>query len=1315
MIELSLTVFVGSRGDLQEERRAVVAAIEESGHRADAFENWAALPRPPLEASIGAVERADIVVLLLGSTYGPPASTGRSIIHEEYRAARAKEIPVLAFWIGTDDPEPRQSEFISEVRGQQTIRTVTSIDGLKQDVKQAIRAEVVQRFRAPQRDSAIASRMPEMGLTAERRLSITVDVQAETIVNLRDALTRQIGTKLNDVRAAFRAGRTSDAIAMIDVLRAEPEWHRVDAALRARVLTTLAIFHRASGRRPAEAESLVNEAKEIDPHADYTYFDALKRYETDGAERALELLADVRDTRVLNLKLALLLDLGRIDEAARILDQFSEPDVETERLRAFVELAKGNAESAVGILERALQAESQSESLRLAAATVNIASAIAAEERPVHPSPWLPPIDPGFVLATPAMLVRLENAAATLDEIIRTTQRTGEPLEQMRAWRLAAVALHPKRQDEASAIATEMLAADGSSPAALIWSNALGIDVDVERTEESLSTHASLTPSRVIAVVATIDHSGDPARAEAILDSRRAIFDRDEDLWRFWKVQLMVHSGEFDGADSLAERISASELRHAADLTISQARAKATGEWDEFVAMADRLDPGYGALVARARLGRWDEIVQRALILADQAPSPATIKLAATAAFRLHRNAESLQILRRHEDLWSRSVHASDLRRLMVQNQIAVGDLADALDEAERLFGATNAVYDLVLVIHAAMWAGRRKEARFWASRLCEFQDPDVRAEDFLQIAQMIALEDRDLARELWKRAEKASFATRLLPVAMRLAMSFGLNEEAQRVAESAFAAGLLREATIDDLVAAQNARAEALSDTVRSYASGDVPLSILLTATGRPLAEVYEMQLSAGRRTPVGSTPPLYIRHGGRLLNAHISLRRVRTLTLDVSTILIADTFGVLDAIEKRFETLRISAVTCAALAEQQNHLQSSQPSVDKAFAEVLRLFDEKRLSELTSGTAKQAANDNGGHFIGEVSDLAKAPPGAKLYLTPVAAFDLALGKELEHLVNERVVIVEAEAISIARNQVEERRRRDELATRLAKLAEHIGTGLTAKKYRVFATTQPDRAEPELDLTVHALTDFFRASGEPRHVFVVDDRFASAQLMLNGSSVVTFLNVLAELRARKRLPDDDYFQILLHLRRANFRFIDLDADEIVHWLTKAKVTGQNLEESEPLQILRVYLNAALSDRNIRIIPLPQTNPQGRAFGEGAFAINSSFATARALFEIWSRSNATVAQRAAMSDWIVRSLYTGTYGVHHLYGAGFNAARVLMSEDVAGLLAAFFDFRKLSTFVLPHPLVLRASTSPKTNSGQQSKNYARKARSLCAP
>jgi hypothetical protein len=82
------TVFISGSGGLADERKAAAAAVEELGFRPDLFEGWPALSEAPEPASLAAVRESKLFVILLGAEYRSPSSTGRSIINDEYLAAR---------------------------------------------------------------------------------------------------------------------------------------------------------------------------------------------------------------------------------------------------------------------------------------------------------------------------------------------------------------------------------------------------------------------------------------------------------------------------------------------------------------------------------------------------------------------------------------------------------------------------------------------------------------------------------------------------------------------------------------------------------------------------------------------------------------------------------------------------------------------------------------------------------------------------------------------------------------------------------------------------------------------------------------------------------------------------------------------------------------------------------------------------------------------------------------------------------------------------------------------------------------------------
>lgn len=710
---MALTVFIISSSDLADERRAAADTVDDLGLRADTYETWPALAQAPEPASIAAAAKADIVILLIGARYGTAASTGRSIIHEEYRAATANDIPVLAFRIDDGDPEQRQLDFIAEVKKNQTIRPVVSADGLRKEIRKALMAETSRRWSAA---PAVSAPPAEVRLPAERRMAITIDLQAEEIGHLRDALTKNAAAKLNESRELFRSGRVSDAIAALEALRSGSEWSRIDAPVQARILTTLATFRLATGTATEDVEPLVDAARAADAAGDFSYVDVLILYERDGAAAALESLDAVHATNTWNVKIALLLDAGRLEEAAELLrvpPPSVEPDSETERLRAFLVLEEGDAEMAVQIIGAALNAQPSSESLRLASAIISVASTIPADERQSRVTRIPAPVDPAMVVATPEMLSRLESAGTTLNDVIAITQRTGEMLQQIEAWHLAALALHPSRQDAARSFAATLLTADPSDPAALIWSIAYRFPIDVERAVEALTSSKEISedPQRILAVVAALAGSGQITRANELLEQHRTAFHDEGDLWRFWRVRLLTEDNRVDVATEFVTTIETPELRHTAEMMIAERRANDTGEWDEYLDLAGRSDAGYTSLAARARLGRWKDIVDTAVDLTERLATPATVKLAATALSRVGQHQHALQLLDRHSAIWSASVVARDLRRLAIHSQIVTGELTNALRGASELFGDTKSGRDLLLTIRAAIATGNQKDA----------------------------------------------------------------------------------------------------------------------------------------------------------------------------------------------------------------------------------------------------------------------------------------------------------------------------------------------------------------------------------------------------------------------------------------------------------------------------------------------------------------------------------------------------------------------------------------------------------------------------
>jgi len=115
-------IFVSSvRVGLEQERDSLRGLLLALGHEPVLFEGFSAQPVPPREACLTAVRGCDAYLLLLGERYGEPfPETGLSPTAEEHVAARVVNVPRLVMRKTGGTAEPRQAQFIEEVRSYNT-------------------------------------------------------------------------------------------------------------------------------------------------------------------------------------------------------------------------------------------------------------------------------------------------------------------------------------------------------------------------------------------------------------------------------------------------------------------------------------------------------------------------------------------------------------------------------------------------------------------------------------------------------------------------------------------------------------------------------------------------------------------------------------------------------------------------------------------------------------------------------------------------------------------------------------------------------------------------------------------------------------------------------------------------------------------------------------------------------------------------------------------------------------------------------------------------------------------------------------------
>ena len=150
-----------------------------------------------------------------------------------------------------------------------------------------------------------------------------------------------------------------------------------------------------------------------------------------------------------------------------------------------------------------------------------------------------------------------------------------------------------------------------------------------------------------------------------------------------------------------------------------------------------------------------------------------------------------------------------------------------------------------------------------------------------------------------------------------------------------------------------------------------------------------------------------------------------------------------------------------------------------------------------------------------------------------------------------------------------------------------------------------------------------------------IDDRAINRQPSVENdgrppTSIVCVLDVLRHLVSCGGLRDrSDYWNARHKLRRGGFALVDVEADELVHWLRVIRVVDGQVIETAELRTLRQTITRVDS---LNLLSHEETM---------AYSILHSRACRTALETLWGDSSLVVEHVAALSSWVWRNLMVG--------------------------------------------------------------------------
>ncbi len=805
---------------------------------------------------------------------------------------------------------------------------------------------------------------------------LTLDLLSSQLEKYSSIFSREQAEKLERIRELNQRGHLSEAYEQINRMQEGESWEILAKPLRSKILRVAAGLTLHKNTDTNRARELVEKAVALDPDSDSTHIRTLLRYHKEGAEAALAEVPNPADVESFNIKVVLLLELNRIDEAFRLINEPPggvEPDTETRRLHALVLLGAGDVHAARIEIGRAEGEKPEWEGVRTVRAMIDYFSCLSPAAFPKHPLYGPEPVMWQYIKRDDESRSRLREAEKHFAEVIARGEKNSEQLALFETWRLACLSNDADRQEEAVGYCRELLAGDPTHPYALSWAITRNFDVDFRASEAGLEKSLrggpggaeAMSVDRSLVLLGVYLKNGKTGAARKLLASREKDLTKlgAGSLHSFWLGQLLVTEGDYEGAVSVARHEPDASVRRNIKTMALRAGYVRRGSWKPFLRHLEKSfrktrDGVYlmEYCQLRAERGHWDAVADNADQLMELVGTADAVRLAAGAAWHAGRASQCLKLLEGHKGEFPGNDLPADLRRLRVRCQSRLGALSRAVSDAEDLVEADESPENILTLMDAQLSKADLKGLIVSARKI-------LRRDDFsvghtLRAARFVHLEDAGLAKKLWRRVKDETLDDpHLLREALNLGYALGLDKELRplfkRVQEYA-KAGVkpFGEGAVKDLIPRMKQGAKHAGTVQEYYAGGQIPIHFFSKETGITLADLLHGLPEKTRAAPDPRRQPMiFARHGGRPAKVEESGAAAKgsRLHMDVTALLLAADLDILDGVERACGPLRVSPALPKALLAQREKLLGGQLSVITQYGAILEAFARRDLRPIT------------------------------------------------------------------------------------------------------------------------------------------------------------------------------------------------------------------------------------------------------------------------------------------------------------------------------------------------------------------------------
>jgi len=757
--------------------------------------------------------------------------------------------------------------------------------------------------------------------------------QIETLASQSaDATAREVEVLREQWRAGKKA-RVQEALSRLQ----EPTRR---AVLPSEVKATILRFEaqiRLEAGDVDEAKKFSSQAAALNPAANKR-LEALLLHSENRRAEAIKLLEGSDDPETIALYGAFLIEDGKEKEALEVLEGASGLP-EYYRLRALVFLVKGNLLQARLEIQKAIELAGSWNAVIFTRAVVHYFSGVSPAALPAAIPQWPDPLDWSLVQTDDESRGFFKTAAAAIATLESQPELAVEDRRMLEAWRAACLANDPEARVEASAYCKGVLGRDPGNHRVLAWTVARRLEIDIEPAREALRSVIQAgkpTPSEIVVAVACHVARQEFEQAKTLMTETQAVFGEHDasELWRFWIVQVDLLSGNAVSTDH--PLVDAPGLPDTKLLNL-RIQAKQTGDWDPLLTeLRSRVNAGSGEATLEicmilASQKKWKDAAPTALLMADRLKTAESIRLACIVLYNARSFQECLDLLDRGRASFPHSELPNELARMKVSVQSELGLLPAAVADAEEIFQASAIVANFLALARLYFTMGDLASLAILARKHSRFEE--LNSTELLRLAAHLADQDRTLAVDLWKRAMAGTIPDAEVTAAMTIGYRLGMDRHLRPLIErldslAQSSEGYVRRMTLNEARDTILARQSAMEDVYKLYRAGKIPIHLAAEKLHKPLAFWFHRLLLANETAFSGSNS-VFLRSGSRVgqtIQEHSE--QLLRLHADLTALLAAAHFGVLEKIESAFQPIVLSHDAVMALVAMNDEVHSAQPS---------------------------------------------------------------------------------------------------------------------------------------------------------------------------------------------------------------------------------------------------------------------------------------------------------------------------------------------------------------------------------------------------